>query len=51
MSPVDLSDEQRSTIQAELDADRRWEKRLPGYAVLALAVLAVIVVLRTALQL
>lgn len=51
MSPVDLSDAQRSTIQAELDADRRWEKRLPGYALVALAVLAAIVAVRVVFSL
>jgi hypothetical protein len=47
MSPVELTDEQRRELQAELDANRRWERRLPGYALLSLAVLAVIVLVRT----
>jgi len=47
MSPAELSEERRRELQAELDENRRWELRLPGYAVIALVVLAAIVVVRT----
>ncbi len=46
MSPVEPSREQRETLQREIDANRRWERRLPLYAVIALAVIAAIVVVR-----
>ena len=46
MSPVDLSRAQREELQRELDANRRWELRLPIYGGVALLVIAVIIVVR-----
>lgn len=46
MSPVDLTRVQREELQRELDRNRRWERRLPIYAGVALLFIAVIVVVR-----
>ena len=46
MSPVELSRAEREELQREIDQNRRWEHRLPGYAGIALAVVAAIVVVR-----
>jgi len=46
MSPVEPSRELRDQIQDEIERNRRWELRLPGYAGIALAVLVVIGVVR-----
>jgi negative regulator of sigma E activity len=46
MSPIDMNRAQRAELQREIDQNRRWELRLPIYAVVALVVLAAIVVVR-----
>lgn len=46
MSPVDLTRAKREELQRELDANRRWERRLPIYAGVALLIIAAIIVVR-----
>ncbi|WP_169725657.1 hypothetical protein [Leifsonia xyli] len=46
MSPVEPNRRQSAIIQREIDADRRWERRLSLYALMAFAVLAAIIVVR-----
>src|SRR5262249_55601496 len=46
MSPVQLTRVQREALQREIDRNRRWERRLPWYALIALAVIAGIVAVR-----
>lgn len=46
MSPIELTRVQRTELQREIDQNRRWERRLPVYAAVALFVLAAIVVVR-----
>ena len=46
MSPVDLTRARREELQREIDANRRWELRLPIYGGIALVVIAAVVVVR-----
>lgn len=46
MSPVELTRAKREELQREIERNRRWEYRLIGYAAIALAVIAAIVVVR-----
>jgi hypothetical protein len=46
MSPVEPPAEVRQQLEEELESNRRWEYRLPVYAGAALAICAVIVVVR-----
>lgn len=46
MSPVELTRVKREELQREIDRNRRWERRLVGYAAIALVVIAAIVVVR-----
>lgn len=46
MSPVDLTRVQREQLQRELDANRRWERRLPVYGGIALLIIVAIIVVR-----
>lgn len=46
MSPVEPSRSQRVAMEREIEENRHWERRLPGYALIAISVLVVIVILR-----
>lgn len=46
MSPVEPGRAQRIALEREIEENRRWERRLPWYGLIAISVLVVIVVIR-----